>query len=231
MTLLPIFLRLDRRPTLVVGAGTVALAKIAALRPTGAAITVIAPHAAPQLLELVENSGLTWHQRAFAPSDLDGVFLVIAATNDSAVNHAIYEEALRRNILCNAVDDPPNCDFYFGSIVSRGDLQIAISTAGKSPALAQRLRREIDARLPADLGPWLAELGDLRQEIRAALPAGEARTALLHELAHRPLCSSAACPTRQFAEQQIAEHQIAEHQSATMRNPAAHTAGRQKVHA
>jgi precorrin-2 dehydrogenase/sirohydrochlorin ferrochelatase len=204
MSLLPVFLRLERRPVLVVGAGTVALAKIESLRQAGAVLTVIAPHAAPQLFELVENGDVTWHQRPFAASDLDGIFLVIAATNDPAVNHAVYEEALRRNILCNAVDDPPNCDFYFGSVVTRDDLQIAISTAGESPALAQRLRREIDAQLPGDLGPWLAQLGALRRAIRASAPAGEARTHLLHELAHRPLCSSASCPTRQFAEEQIA---------------------------
>ena len=204
MTLLPIWIRLERRPVLVVGAGTVALAKIESLRPTGAKITVVAPATAPQFHELVENGDVTWHRRTFDPSDLDGIFLVVAATNDSAINRAVYEEALRRNILCNAVDDPPNCDFYFGSVVTRGDLQIAISTAGESPALAQRLRREIDEQLPHDLGPWLAELGALRREIRAAAPAGPARNQLLHELAHRPLCNSPACPTRQSAQEQIA---------------------------
>jgi precorrin-2 dehydrogenase/sirohydrochlorin ferrochelatase len=131
------------------------------------------------------------------------VFLVIAATNDSAVNRAVYEEARRHGALCNAVDDPPNCDFYFGSVVRRGDLQVAVSTAGESPALAQRLRREIDAQLPQDLGPWLAELGNLRTEIRAAMGAGEARNLLLHELARRPLCGSPACPTRQIAQERI----------------------------
>ena len=128
---------------------------------------------------------------------------MIAATNAPDANHEVYEEALRQNILCNAVDDPPNCDFYFGSVVARGDLQIAISTAGESPALAQRLRREIDAQLPADLGAWLGELGGLRREVRAATPPGEPRNLLLHELAQRPLCSSPACPTRQFAQEQI----------------------------
>jgi len=203
VTLLPIFLRLERRPCLVVGAGTVALAKIESLRTAGATITVIAPAAIPAVRELAEPGVLIWHQRVFDPADLSGVFLVIAATNASDVNHAVYEEALRRNILCNAVDDPPNCDFYFGSVVSRGDLQIAISTAGESPALAQRLRREIDAQLPADLGPWLAELGELRREVRTATPAGEARNLLLHKLAQRQLCNLTACPTRQFAQEQI----------------------------
>lgn len=202
MSLLPIFLRLDRRPVLVVGAGTVALAKIESLRAAGAAITVVAPTAAPQFRELVENGDLTWHRRVFAPTDLDGAFLVIAATNDSAVNHTVYEEALRRSVLCNAVDDPPNCDFYFGSVVARGDLQIAVSTAGESPALAQRLRREIDEQLPGDLGPWLQELGALRREIRDTAPPSPQRNLLLHQLAQRPLCSVATCPTRQFAAEQ-----------------------------
>jgi siroheme synthase-like protein len=210
MSLLPIFLRLERRPVLVVGAGTVALAKIESLRTAGASITVVAPTAAPQIRELAENGTILWHERVFAPADLDGFFVVIAATNSSSVNHAVYEEALRRNVLCNAVDDPPNCDFYFGSVVTRGDLQIAISTAGESPALAQRLRREIDEQLPRDLGPWLSELGALRREVRSASPAGEARNLLLHELAQRHLCSSPACPTRQYAQEQIAALQKVE---------------------
>lgn len=204
MSLLPVFLRLERRPVLVVGAGTVAQSKLQSLRSTGAVITVVAPEAIPAILDLAAAGAFLWRQRTFRPSDLDGIFLVIAATNDSAVNHSIYEEALRRNVLCNAVDDPPNCDFYFGSVVARGDLQIAISTAGESPALAQRLRREIDEQLPQDLGPWLHELGALRQQIRGTAPAGPARNLLLHELAQRHLCSSTECPTRQYAAEQIA---------------------------
>jgi siroheme synthase-like protein len=131
------------------------------------------------------------------------VFLVIAATNAPDVNRAVHEEALRRNVLCNAVDDPPNCDFYFGSVVARGDLQIAISTAGESPALAQRLRREIDAQLPKDLGPWLSELGELWREVRAGTPPGVVRNLLLHEVAQRHLCSSPECPTREFARERM----------------------------
>ncbi len=204
MPLLPIFLRLESRPVLVVGAGTVALGKIESLRSAGALITLVAPAAVQAIRDLALSGVLVWHERTFAPGDLDGIFLVIAATNDADVNRAVHEEALRRNQLCNAVDDPPNCDFYFGSVVRRGDLQIAISTAGESPALAQRLRREIDAQLPADLDPWLVEIGTLRREIRATVPAGAGRTALLHELAHRRLCSSSACPTRQCVRQQIA---------------------------
>ena len=203
MNLLPVFLRLEERPVLVVGAGTVALAKIESLRTSGARITVVAPKTIPRIRELAHQDALVWRQRVFEPTDLDGAFLVIAATNATDVNRTVFEEARRRNIPCNAVDDPPNCDFYFGSVVSRDDLQVAISTAGESPALAQRLRREIDAQLPQDLGPWLAELGELRREVREATPPGEARNLLLHELAERQLCSSPACPTRQFALERI----------------------------
>ena len=203
MNLLPIFLRLEGRRCLVVGAGTVALAKIESLHAAGAVITVVAPRAVPQVQTLAKKGALTLYERAFTPRDLDGVFLVVAATNAPEVNRAVHEEALRRNVLCNAVDDPPNCDFYFGSVVARGDLQIAISTAGESPALAQQLRREIDAQLPKDLGPWLGELGGLRREVRAATPPGETRNRLLHELAQRHLCSSPECPAREFARERI----------------------------
>ena len=202
--LLPVFLRLEGRRCLVVGAGTVALQKIESLRSAGAEITVVAPQAHAGVRALAQAGTLVWEERGFEAGDLDGVFVVIAATNSTEVNHAVYEEALRRNVLCNAVDDPPNCDFYFGSVVTRGDLQVAISTAGKSPALAQRLRREIDAQLPQDLGPWLSELGALRREIRAAMPAGAERNLLLHELATRQLCSSPSCPAREFARERTA---------------------------
>src|SRR5450432_344433 len=199
MGLFPMFLKLEGRPCLVVGAGTVALEKIETLLPTGAALHVVAPHALPQIQALAAEGRLAWTAREFATTDLDGVFIVIAATATPSVNHAVYEEATRRHILCNAVDDPPFCDFYFGSLVRRGDLQIAISTNGDSPALSQRLRREIDAMLPDDLGDWLAHLGPLRREVLAVHPAGEARKQLLHTLAQRSVCELEECPSRQLA--------------------------------
>ncbi len=99
------------------------------------------------------------------------------------------------------MDDIPNCDFFFGSVVSRGELQIAISTAGESPAFAQRLRCEIDEQLPEDLGPWLEKLGVLRREVLATHPRGEERRLLLHGLAERKICNSALCATRQIAKE------------------------------
>lgn len=193
------FLKLEGRPTLIVGAGPIALEKIESLLPTGAALHIVAPEAIPQIQTLAAQGRLTWTQREYRSSDLDDACLVITATSTPAVNQAVYQDATRRGILCNSVDDPPFCDFYFGSLVRRGDLQIAISTNGDSPALSQRLRREIDARLPQDLGPWLAQLGELRREVLASHPPGEARKHLLHTLAQRSLCESYDCPSRRLA--------------------------------
>ena len=145
MSLLPIFLKLDGRPGLLVGAGNVALEKINSLLLTGLRLRVIAPEANAEIRQLAEDGLLEWIERKFDPTDLDGNFVVIAATDDPEVNATVYRESVRRGILVNSVDDPPHCDFYFGSVVRRGDLQIAISTAGESPAVAQRIRREIDA--------------------------------------------------------------------------------------
>ncbi len=194
MSLLPIFLKLDGRPGLLVGAGNVALEKLNTLLTTGLRVRVVAPEARPEIRRLAEVSRIDWVKRAFEPADLDGNFLVIAATDDPHVNELIYRESVHRRILVNSVDDPPHCDFYFGSVVRRGDLQVAISTAGESPAVAQQLRREIDEQLPEDLGPWLKEIGGLRREILAAHPPGEERKALLHRLARRRFLNSNASP-------------------------------------
>jgi uroporphyrin-III C-methyltransferase/precorrin-2 dehydrogenase/sirohydrochlorin ferrochelatase len=190
MSLLPIFLKLDSRPGLLVGAGNVALEKIGSLLPTGLRLRVIAPDAKPEIRKLADEGKLEWLQRSYATTDLDGQYVVIAATDDPEVNARIFREAGDRGILCNSVDDPPHCDFYFGAVVRRGDLQVAISTAGESPAVAQRLRREIDEQLPHDLGPWLTNLGQLRRDILATHPPGEARKALLHQIADRQICES-----------------------------------------
>jgi uroporphyrin-III C-methyltransferase / precorrin-2 dehydrogenase / sirohydrochlorin ferrochelatase len=199
MSLLPIFLKLEGRQCLLVGAGTVAIEKIGSLLKTGLTLRVVAPQARKEIRALAAEGKLEWIERAFEPSDLDGIFIVIAATDVPDVNATVYREAVKRNIPSNSVDDIPNCDFFFGSVVSRGDLQIAISTAGESPAVAQRLRREIDEQLPQDLGAWLAKLGELRREVIAKQPRNEERRLLLHELAQREICDSALCATKQLA--------------------------------
>jgi uroporphyrin-III C-methyltransferase len=192
MSLQPIFLKLNGRHGLVVGAGTVACEKIRTLLKTGVRLKVVAPEAKLEVRQLADEDRLEWIQRRFELSDLDDNFVVIAAADSAEVNAVVYRGAVERGILANSVDDPPNCDFYFGAVVRRGALQVGISTAGESPAVAQHLRREIDELLPEDIGPWLEDIGRLRREILAKHPNDEARKALLHRLAERTLL----CPPR-----------------------------------
>jgi precorrin-2 dehydrogenase / sirohydrochlorin ferrochelatase len=178
------FLKLEGRPCLVVGAGTIAASKISSLIESGASVTVVAPSASDDLQKLAADGKFRWLAREYEASDLAGVFLVIATTSDGAVNRAVFLEAQRLGILCNAVDDPPHCDFYFAAVVRRGDLQIAISTAGQSPALAQRLRRELEEVFDDSAGDWVSHLGQRRREILATYAASEERKQWLVELAY-----------------------------------------------
>jgi siroheme synthase-like protein len=197
--LFPIFLKLDGRRVLIVGGGNVGLEKITSLSTSGALLRVVAPIAIDAVQQLASAGKLQWEARAFEDADVDEADLVIAATDRPEVNTAVFHAARRRGVLCNSADDPPNCDFYFASLVRRGHLQIAISTAGDSPAVAQQLRREIDAALPADIGDSLAALGQLRREVIASHPAGEERKKLLHTLASRQVCELPECPSRVLA--------------------------------
>lgn len=199
MSLFPIFLKLAARPCIVIGAGHLAESKIESLQAANARITVIAPEASERIQSLAAAGEIQFHQRPYAEGDLTGNFLVVAATNVPAVNRAVFAEATAKGILCNAVDDPPFCDFYFPSVVRRGDLQIAISTAGASPALAQKIRKDINAQLPLDAGEWLADLGNLRREVVATEPLNDERKWLLHQLAQREVCGYDQCPSRLLA--------------------------------
>ena len=201
MSLFPMFLKLAARRCVVVGAGAIAESKIESLLEAEAQVTVVAPEALPRVRAWAEGGDVTWLRREYREGDLAGAFLAVAATATPEVNRAVFAEAQERGVLVNAVDDPPFCDFYFPSVVRRGELQIAISTAGESPALAQRLRKEINAALPLDTGEWLMELGRLRREVTAVEPIGEPRKSLLHELAQREVCGFEECPARTRARQ------------------------------
>jgi precorrin-2 dehydrogenase / sirohydrochlorin ferrochelatase len=185
MNLFPIFVKLADRRCLVIGAGTVGQAKIQSLLDAGAKVRVIAPQGTATVKEWAELGLVTWEVREFQPSDIDGSFLVVAATNSSKTNAVIYREAQERNVLCNSVDDPEHCDFYYPAIVRRGDLQIAISTAGKSPALAQRLRRDLEAQFGPEYSNFVNQLGETRKQLLARPLKPEQRKRLLHFLASR----------------------------------------------
>jgi siroheme synthase-like protein len=187
MTLFPAFLKLENRPMLVVGGGAIASSKIPGLLEAGARITVVAPKLNCDLAERVRNRQIEWLPKPFEASDLDGKFVVVAATSLRDVNAAVFAAADKRQILCNAVDDIDHCHFYYGSIVQRGDLQIAISTNGKSPALAQRLRKELEQQFGPEYAAWLEWLGTAREAIRAQSTDPLAAKQQLHLLASRPM--------------------------------------------
>ncbi len=201
MEMFPMYLKLEGRACLVVGAGSIAAPKVESLLRAGAAVTVVAPQAQASVEQAAAEGRIRWIQREFAESDLDGKFLVITGTDRQAVNHAVAEAARARQILCNSVDDPPDCDFFYPSVVRRGELQIAISTAGKSPALAQRLREEIDALLDPGMGEWLDAVGEIRQRILECFALSEERKRALHLLARREICQPEQCPVQEMLRQ------------------------------
>jgi siroheme synthase-like protein len=154
MDLYPLFLRLRDRRVLVVGAGSVGARKVHELLAVGAAVTVVAPEG--------EIAGVPILRRAFVESDLDGVWLVIAATNNREVNRAIAEAAEQRRIFVNAVDDPPNASAFFGAVIRRAPFLIAISSSGELPAMSRLLREVIEAALPSDV--WVTRARALRKK-------------------------------------------------------------------
>lgn len=184
MALFPAFLKLAGRDCLVVGAGRIAEDKIVGLLLAGADVRVVAPKTTARIRALARAKKIRLDTRPFRPRDLDGAFLVVAATSSPALHAKIFAEARRRAVLCNVVDDPEHCDFYYGAVVRRGALQIAISTDGYSPALAQRLKKEIAREYGPEYESWLAEIGTRRKQLfaEAKLPPAR-RKAVLHELA------------------------------------------------
>jgi precorrin-2 dehydrogenase len=179
------FLKLDGRHCLVVGAGKVAESKIRSLLLAGATVRVVAPAATTAVTSWAEAGVLVWEQRPFESRDLDGTFLVVAATSSPVVNDLVFRAAQERGVLCNAVDDPKRCDFYYPAVVRRGDLQIAISTAGRSPALAQRLRRELESRFAPAYAGWVSALGKARETLFEQKLDPEHRRQLLHQMVEK----------------------------------------------
>ncbi len=171
-------------------------AKIRGLLDARASIEVVAPEAVWQIQKWAWEGVIGWKARAFQATDLDQSSLVIAATSNREVNVEVFRQARLRNVLCNSVDDPENCDFYYPAVVNRGDLQIAISTGGRSPALAQRLRRELEEQFGAEYESWVADLGKAREQLSAQVLDTDARRKLLHEIASREAFINRNSPQR-----------------------------------
>jgi precorrin-2 dehydrogenase / sirohydrochlorin ferrochelatase len=168
-------LRLSGRPCLVVGGGEVGLQKVDGLLACDGQVTLVAPEAEPALVDYAGEGSIRWERREFRDSDLDGKFLVVAATSLTEVNISVYEGAERRAMLCNVVDVPPLCNFILPAIVRSGPLAIAISTSGASPALAKRLKGEIAEGYGEPYARLAVILNEARGWAKATLPTYQDR--------------------------------------------------------
>jgi precorrin-2 dehydrogenase / sirohydrochlorin ferrochelatase len=203
--LFPMFLKLEGRRCLVVGAGKVGEPKIAGLIETAADIRVVALSTSSTVLEWEKAGKIALELRAFSLNDLADIFLVVVATASRELNELIYREAQQRNILCNIVDVPEYCDFYYPAVVRRGDLQIAISTNGQSPSLAQKLRQQLERQFGPGYSRWVSELGATRKLVLASELEPERKSELLHALA-----------SREAFEAQLARHTADQDRSVTV---------------
>lgn len=179
----PINLDLAGRSVLVVGGGVIAEGKASQLVEARARVRIVSPALTATLSELASAGTLVWRQGTFAESDLDGVWLVISATDDQAVNETVAQAAARRNLLCNVVDQPALCNFITPALVTRGRLQISVSTGGGSPSVAQRVKREIAELIGDEYSELLELAAEIRAEAKLLLPDFEQRRKVLHAFA------------------------------------------------
>lgn len=164
----PVFLNLRGRRVVVVGGGQVALRKVQGLLECGAVVTVVAPDAVPPLEELAQNGRIELVRREYQPGDLHGASLAIASTNRHEVNAQVSAEAAGKGIFVNVVDDPELCSFIMPSVLSRGDLMVAVSTGGRSPLLASLVRDMVADAIGPEFGEMAELMGRLRPEVRRA---------------------------------------------------------------
>ena len=173
----PAFLDLRGRNCLVVGGGSVAERKVESLLECGARVKVVTREATDGLAELAQSGSIELDRRDYASDDLPGIFLVIAATDDPKVQARIGDEAKEHGLLVNVVDDPANCTFIVPAVARRGELSIAVSTGGRSPALAARIREKLEGLFGPEYEEWVDLLGQLRETLAARFPDPEERKA------------------------------------------------------
>ena len=204
MDYLPIFAELKEKPVLVVGGGDIASRKIELLRRAGAKVLIAARELCPELQALADEQQLTWLAKEFDEAQLDHVFLVIAATDDSALNARVFDAANQRYRLVNVVDDQPKCTFIFPSIVDRSPLVVAISSSGTAPVLARMLREKLEALLPANLGQMAEVAGSWRDRVKARFSKMSDRRRFWERAFNGLFASQMAAGNVQGAEQTLA---------------------------
>jgi precorrin-2 dehydrogenase/sirohydrochlorin ferrochelatase len=181
-TYYPVYIQLREQPCVVVGGGKIAEGKVEGLLAAEARVTVISPELTLQLRHLAEQMHITHLAREYQAGDLTGAFMVICATNQTEINHQVWQEATANHQLVNVVDDTPRCNFIAPSILRKGDLTIAISTSGKAPALAVRLKERLQREIGPEYERFLELAGELREPLARNIPDFETRKALWYEL-------------------------------------------------
>jgi precorrin-2 dehydrogenase/sirohydrochlorin ferrochelatase len=181
-TYYPVFLQLKKENVLVIGGGEVAERKVRSFLQCKANVQVISPDLTAGLRRLVENEKVRYKKNKFTPSDLNGVRLAVCATNDPAVNRQAAEEAEKKGVLLNVVDAPDLCDFIVPSIVRRGDLTIAVSTGGSSPALARKIRKELQQHFGSEYSKFLKLLKEVRPLVQRGVSSAARRGRIYREI-------------------------------------------------
>jgi len=183
----PVNLDIQNRKCLVVGGGSVSTRKVMTLLECGAVVTVVSPDVAEELLELAEKKMIKLKKRPYEPSDIDGMFLVIGATDNEELNWQINKDAECQHKLCNIADRPEACNFILPSIVNRGNLVIAISTSGKSPAFAKKMRQDLEKEFGEEYDEFLQLMGAIRKKALSEKHEPEAHKHLFEQLINRGL--------------------------------------------
>lgn len=182
--LFPVYLKLDNRKCLVIGGGKVAERKIENLMEYGAQVTVVSPQVDNNIKVLAEHNDIIWHNRIFQEKDLRDIYMVFIATDDTNLNYEVAGLCRQKGILVNAVDDPSNCDFFVPSVIRRNSLAIAISTEGKSPLFARRLRQEMENIITPEYGEFVDILGEQRELVKKNIPDIEERKKVFESLVY-----------------------------------------------
>ncbi|MEN6325287.1 MAG: bifunctional precorrin-2 dehydrogenase/sirohydrochlorin ferrochelatase [Syntrophomonas sp.] len=201
--LFPIYLDLSGKNCLVIGGGPVAERKVENLLEYEVNIKIVSPQVEKRIKEWSLEGSITWLPREFEEHDLDGIFMVFVATNDGSVNQWVVELCRQRGILANAVDDPPNCDFFVPSLIRHNSLVVAISTEGKSPLFARKLREELEEVITPEYGEFVEILGELRTRIKNDVLDIELRRKIFENLVNSDILSLLKAGEKEKARERI----------------------------
>lgn len=204
-TYYPVYIQLKDQPCVVIGGGKIAEGKVEGLLAVQAKVTVISPELTPRLHELAKQNQIAYIARTYQPHDLSGAFLVICATDQAEINHQVWQEASSNQQLVNVVDDTPRCNFIAPSILRKGDLTIAISTSGKAPALAVRLKERFQREIGPEYERFLELAGELREPLAQHIPDFETRKALWYELVDSEILDTLARGDESSAREMISQ--------------------------